>query len=373
LTVVRPGAESAEVVIAGGGAVGTSVAYHLTRLGVRDVVLVERETLGSGSTGKSAGGIRTQFSDALNVRIGLRALAEFEHFAELTGVDIGFHQVGYLFLLDNAMDAAAFRTAVALQRELGLDNVELTPGEAAARVPGLVTEDLVAATYSPRDGHATPEAVVTGYAGVAARDGVRILQGEPLTGVQVRAGRIVAVETPRRTIATRILVCAAGPWSREVAAMVGVDLPVVGEQRRMHFTAEDGGLPADLPLTIDFSTGFYVHREGPGLVFGTPQLDLHEVAVAVSRRLPLLADLAVQSSWTGLYEMSPDRNALVGEADGPSRFLYATGFSGHGFQQAPAVGAYLAELITGTVPSLDLGPLAVERLRRGVRTERVVV
>lgn len=352
---------------------GTSVAYHLAELGLSDVVVVEREALASGSTSRAAGGIRTQFSDELNVRIGLRSLAEFETFADLTGVDIAFHQTGYLFLLDNAADAHAFRRAIALQRELGLPNIELEPVEAAALVPGLVTDDLVTATFSPRDGHATPEAVVTGYAGVAARRGLRIYQGEEVIGIRVRAGDVVAVETKQRTIATPNVVCAAGPCSRDVAAMVGLDLPVVGERRFLHYTAADGGLPATLPLTIDFATGFYFHREGPGLIFGAPHDDLAQAAASVGKRLPLLADLPVRTSWSGLYEMSPDHNALVGEADAPSRFLYASGFSGHGFQQAPAVGEYLAQLLTGTPPTLDLSQLSLARLRAGRRAESMVV
>jgi sarcosine oxidase subunit beta len=215
--------------------------------------------------------------------------------------------------------------------------------------------------------------VVTGYASVASSHGVRFAQGEAVSEIRVNGSRVVAVETVRRTIVTGIVVCAAGAWSHEVAATAGVDLPIVGEERRMYFTAEDGGLPERLPLTIDFSTGFYVHREGPGLVFGTPHTDLDEVARAVARRLPALGDLPVQTSWAGLYEMSPDHNALVGEAATPSRFLYAGGFSGHGFQQAPAVGEHLAQLITGTAPSLDLSPLSLDRLQAGARSESMVV
>ena len=139
--------------------------------------------------------------------------------------------------------------------------------------------------------------------------------------------------------------------------MAGVDIPVDGEPRWMHFTPTDGGLPERLPLTIDFSTGFYFHREGPGLVFGGREQTLEELAEPASRRLPVLAELPVQSSWWGYYEVSPDHNAIVGEAESPSRFLYATGFSGHGFQQAPAVGEHVAELVAGRAPVAR--PLAV--------------
>ena len=159
-----------------------------------------------------------------------------------------------------------------------------------------------------------------------------------------------------------------------MAATAGVELPVKGEPRWMFFTPEDGGLPERLPLTIDFTTSFYFHREGPGLVFGGREQSLEELAVPASRRLPALLDLPVQSSWWGYYEVSPDHNAIVGEAAEPSRFLYATGFSGHGFQQAPAVGEHVAELVAGRVPTLDLSAFSLERFARGqTRPETFVI
>ncbi|HWX09410.1 MAG TPA: FAD-binding oxidoreductase, partial [Gaiellaceae bacterium] len=318
---------SADAVVVGGGALGASAAFHLRRLGVRDVVLLERDALASGSTSKSAGGIRTQFSDELNVRIALRSFEEFERFEELTGTDIAFRQHGYLFLLDNDEDVATFRSALTLQHSLGVPSRELTPAEAAELVPQLSLDGLLAATFCARDGYATPESVVQGY---AAASGATVVQGCPLTGIERRGGRIVAVETPRGTITTDTVICCAGMWSKEVGALAGVELPVEGEARSMWFTPQDGGLPKALPLTIDFSTGFYFHREGPGLAFGGRERQLEDVAAAAARRLPVLADLPVQASWWGWYDVSPDWNALVGEATEVSRFLYATGFSGHG-------------------------------------------
>ena len=362
---------SADAVVVGGGAIGASAAFHLRRLGVRDVVLLERDSLASGSTSKSAGGIRTQFADELNVRIALRSLEEFEGFEELTGTDITLRQHGDLVLLDTEETVAEFREALALQHSLGVPSRELTPAEAAEIVPQLSLDGLLAATFCERDGTATPEAVVQGY---AAASGATIIQGCPATGIDVRDGRIAAVETPDGRIATETVVCCAGVWSREVAALAGVELPVEGEARSMWFTPEDGGLPERLPLTIDFSTGFYVHREGPGLAFGGREQRLEDVADAAARRLPALVDLPVQSSWWGWYDVSPDWNALVGEAAEPSRFLYATGFSGHGFQQAPAVGGHLAELVAGREPTLDLSAFAVDRFTGGAtRPETFVV
>jgi sarcosine oxidase subunit beta len=334
-------------------------------------VLLERDTLASGSTAKSAGGIRAQFADELNIRIALRSLEEFERFEELTGVDIAFRQHGYLFLLDDPADVETFRAALALQASLGVPSRELTPAEAAELVPQLDLDGVLAATFCPRDGYATPESVVQGY---ATGSGATVLQSCPLTGVDVRDGRIAAIETAKGRIVTDTVVCCAGVWSREVAALAGIELPVGGEPRHVWFTPADGGLPENLPLTIDFSSSFYFHREGQGVAFGGREPRLEDVAEAAARRLPVLAELPVQSTWWGWYDVSPDWNALVGEAQGVSRFLYATGFSGHGFQQAPAVGEHLAELVVGRPPTLDLSAFAVERFADGAeRPETFVV
>jgi sarcosine oxidase subunit beta len=354
-------------VVIGGGALGAATAYHLRRLGVKDVVLLERDALASGSTSKAAGGIRAQFADELNIRIALRSLREFEELGDA----ISFRQYGYLFLLDSEDDVATFRAALALQASLGVPSRELTPAEARELVPQLEVADLLAATFCPWDGYATPEAVVQWY---ARESGADIRQGCAATAIAVERGRIAGVETAAGRIATDTVVCCAGIWSKEVGGLAGVDLPVEGEPRSMWFTPLDGGLPERLPLTIDFSTGFYVHREGPGLAFGGRERALEDVAEAAARRLPALVDLPVQSSWWGWYDVSPDWNALVGESRQVSRFLYATGFSGHGFQQAPAVGEHLAELVVGHEPTLDLSAFSAERFSSGAtRPESFVV
>jgi sarcosine oxidase subunit beta len=353
-----------EVVIVGGGAMGTSVAWHLRELGVDDVVLVERDSLAAGSTSRSAGGIRAQFSDELNIRIALRSMGEFER---MEGID--FRRYGYLFLLDREEDVATFREALALQQRLGVPSRELTAEETLELVPQLEPDGLLAATFCELDGYASPESVVQWYA-----RGVDVRQGCEVTAVHVEDGRVAGVETSKGDIACGTVVCCAGAWSREVAATAGVDLPVEGEKRWIWFSPEDGGLPERLPLTIDFSTSFYFHREGPGIVFGGKEQTLEEVAEHGLRRLPLLAELPVQTSWWGYYEVSPDHNALVGRAAEPDGLFYATGFSGHGFQQAPAVGEHVAELVAGREPTLDLSAFDVARFERGgARPETFVV
>jgi sarcosine oxidase subunit beta len=282
-------------------------------------------------------------------------------------------QDGYLFLLDRLEDVERFRAAVELQNGFGVPSREIGVAEAVAIVPELDPEGLLAATFSPTDGRATPEAVVAGYAAAARRGGAEIRQGEPVERIEVREGRIEAVVTAKGRIATDTVVCAAGVWSREVAELAGLDLPVRGERRHMWYTPERGPLPATLPLTCDFSTGFYCHAEGPGIAFGGREPSLESVAEHAARRLPALAELPIQSTWSGFYEMSPDHNAIVGEAAEPERFLYATGFSGHGFQQAPAVGEHLAELVAGREPTLDLSAFRLERFVEGAQREEAFV
>jgi sarcosine oxidase subunit beta len=342
---------------------GASVAWHLRRLGIESVVLLEREVLAAGSTSKSAGGFRAQFADELNIRVALRSLDELE---QMEGVDL--HQDGYLFLLDEAADVERFQQALALQHRFGVPSRELSVAEALAIVPQLDPAGLLAATYCELDGYVTPEAVVQWYAA-----GTEVRQGCAVTAIDVEQGRITGVETTSGRIITGTVVCCAGVWSGEIGAMAGVEIPVHGEPRWVHFTPEDGGLPARLPLTLDFSTGFYFHREGRGLVFGGREQTLEELAEPAAR-LPVLGELPVQSSWWGYYEVSPDHNALVGEAAELSRFLYATGFSGHGFQQAPAVGEHIAELVAGVTPALDLSAFSLERFARGeARPEAFVI
>jgi glycine/D-amino acid oxidase-like deaminating enzyme len=361
--------ESADVVVVGGGAIGASTAWHLAELGITDVVLVERDQLASGSTSKSAGGFRAQFADELNIRIALRSIAELERFPELT-----LERCGYLFLLDNEEDLAAFREAVALQRSLGVPTVELSVDEAVRMVPQIDPEGLVGATFCPLDGHVTPEDVVRSYATAAAARGVRVRQGCAVTAIEVLDGRIASVDTTRGPIATDTVVCAAGAWSPEIGAFAGVDIPVRPERRWTFFSASDAGFPADLPLTVDFSTSVYLCREGKGIIVGGRQPSVGEYVPLAVGRFPALADCEIQSSWWGYYEMSPDHNAIVGTAGGVERFYVATGFSGHGFQQAPAVGEHLAELVAGREPTLDLSPFALDRFESGgLRPEQFVI
>ena len=364
---------AAEVVVVGGGVIGTSIAFHLAEAGV-DVCLLERDQLAGGSTSRAAGGFRSQFSDPLNIAIGLRSIDAFTQFGERPGAEIDLHQVGYLFLLDSEEDVASFEASVALQNELGVPSrfVDLAGVRALCPIAGL--DGVLAATYCALDGHASPEAVVQGYAAGARAHGASILTGCALTDVQHDGHEIRSVETALGRIETGTVVCAAGVWSPEIARRVGVELPVQPYLREVGFTGPTPGLPERIPLTIDFSSGFYFHREGPGLLFGmadpaqpagldapTDPAWLEKVMDVADRRLPSLLDMGIAGGWKGYYEVSPDHNALVGESSDVARFLYATGFSGHGFLQGPAIGEILRDLVLGREPFVDVTPLGVER------------
>jgi sarcosine oxidase subunit beta len=250
----------------------------------------------------------------------------------------------------------------------------LTPAEAAEIVPAVVTDDLVGATFCPLDGYATPEAAVQGYAQGAARLGARIVQGCEATRIAVDGGRLTGVETVRGRIAADRVVLTAGVWSKALGRTAGVDIPVEPEERRVWFTGPGDGMRRELPLTIDFATSFYFHREGDGLLFGGREATLDELGPVAAARLPVLAELEIRGGWSGLYEVSPDHNAIVGRFAEPDGLVYATGFSGHGFQQGPVVGEHLAELALDLEPTFDLTAFSVERFARGeLKPERNVI
>ncbi len=371
---------------------GASVAFHLAEAGVPDVLLLERDALAGGSTSKSAGGVRAQFSDALNVQLGARSLEAFERFGRRPGGEIDLHQVGYLFLLTTDQDVAVYQASVALQNELGVASQMLTAAEAGALAPIVTMDDVLAAAFHPRDGYCTPESVVQGYAAGARRLGATVLTGVNVTGIEVVDGEIRSVATPFGTIATSAVFCCTGPWSSAVGAMAGVGLPVTPLRRQILVTEPLpesllSVAPQTMPMTIDAASTFYLHREGPGMLIGMSYPDerpgfelglsdewLPSLSEAMQRRAPALMDTGIAHGWAGLYEDSPDHNAIIGESTAVSRFLYATGFSGHGFLQGPAVGEVLRDLYLGREPFVDVGPMSADRFSSGTaRPEHNIV
>jgi sarcosine oxidase subunit beta len=371
---------SADVVIVGGGCMGASVAYHLARRGVTDVVVVEREQmLGTGSTGRNAGGVRHQFSNEANIRLSLESIALLERFADEVGQPIDFHQDGYLFLLARDSSVDTFRRNVALQRSLGVEVQWLDAGEAERLAPGLDAAGVAGATFCARDGIADPNGVTMGFAKAAQAAGVEVARDTEVTGVRVERGRIAGVETTRGAIETRTVVNAAGPHARQIGRMAGVDVPVEPYRRHIFIAAAPAGeaawrVPASRIMVIDFDTTFYFHREGAGLLFGmgdpdeTPTFDttvqwdfLPQVIDVAVQRLPALADASISHAWAGLYEVTPDANPIIGPAPGVEGLFLINGFSGHGFQHSPAAGRILADVIAERDPHFDLAPFDLRR------------
>jgi sarcosine oxidase subunit beta len=362
---------------------GASVAYHLARRGVTDVVLLEREKmLGTGSTGRNAGGVRHQFSNEANVRLSIESIRLLERFADEVGQPIDFHQDGYLFLLSSQSSVETFQRNVALQRGLGVEVQWLDGSEAETIAPGLSADGVLAATFCQRDGIADPNGVTMGFARSAQALGVTIERDVEVTGIVTTAGRVSAVETTRGAVETRAVVNAAGPYAKAIGRMAGVEVPVDPIRRHIFIAAKGSDqdtmrVPSSHIMVIDFETTFYFHREGAGLLFGmgerneTPTFDttvqwdfLPQVIDVAVTRLPALADASISHAWAGLYEMSPDGNPILGHADGVDGLYLINGFSGHGFQHSPAAGRILADVVAGRDPEFDLTPFAAGRFAK---------
>jgi sarcosine oxidase subunit beta len=368
---------------------GASVAYHLARRGVTDVVLIEREPqLGAQSTGRNAGGFRHQFSHPANIALSKESIALFAEFEASVGYPIDFWRDGYLFLLSSESSVNAFRANVDLQRAHGVQVDWLAADDASRLCAGLSVDGVLAATYCADDGIADPNGVTQGFARAAQARGVEIRRGEEVTGIGIENRRVARVDTANGTISTGAVVNAAGAWAEGIGRMAGVHVPVSPERRHIFIAQPPGGGSWDEParrgqvpqsrlMVIDFESTFYFHREGAGLLFGMgdpeeqPGFDttvrwdfLPKVIEVAVKRLPALADAAVSHAWAGLYEMTPDHNPIIGPAPDVGGFYTIAGFSGHGFQHSPAAGRILADLITGRPPGLDLSPFAHGRFTR---------
>lgn len=364
---------------------GASAAYHLTRNGMHDVVLLEREPmLGAGSTGRNAGGVRHQFSSEANVRLSIESIRLFEHFAEEVGYEIDFWQDGYLFLLSNEKTYNAFLSNIEMQRRLGVEVTALTPNEAKKLAPGLKLDGVIGATFCARDGIADPNGVTMGFAKAAQAAGAKIYRETEVTGIRTEGARVIAVQTTRGAILTPIVINAAGPFARSIGNMLGVDLPVFPYRRHIFITepvAEASQVPSSRIMVIDFETTFYFHREGAGILFGMSDPDepssynttvswefLEKITGTAVKRLPALANTGIAHAWAGLYEMTTDAMPIIGPARGIEGFYIIAGFSGHGFQHSPAAGRALAEMIvSGAVSDFDMTPFSFERFSRGSR------
>jgi len=373
-----------DVLIIGGGVIGCSIAYHLTKRGCRNVVVVERNTIGSGSTAKAAGGFRQQFSYETNVRLAMYSINFFEHFHErlelppdAEGVD--FHQIGYLFLLSTPEAFTTFERSAALQQRLGLPVEVLTPEQVGSRWPWLSVHDLVGATYCPTDGYGRPHNVMQAFATQAQRLGASFVEGAEVSAITRKAARIMTVETNQGSFSPGSVIICAGTWSGGLGRLAGVEIPVQPLRRMCFVTDPFDAIPQDAPMTIEMPNTFHFRPEGAGFMLGTSDQDepygfhttmrwewLERVMEDAAKRIPVLEQAKIHHGWAGLYETSPDHNAILGPIPGVENLLVATGFSGHGVMQSPATGMIMSEFILdGKAHTLDVSDLGIERFSTG--------
>ena len=370
--------ESADVVIAGGGIMGCALAYQLSKRNV-DVLLLERETLGSQSTGKCAGGVRQQFSMEANVRLQRMSVRMLEEFDQEIGHPAAFRQIGYLFVLTLPQQVEDFRHNMEMWHRVGLTEARwVDAGEASRMVPVLNVEDVLGCTFCPTDGIASPADVTSGYAAAARSQGARLREGVEVVGVDVVSGRVQGVRTSGGDVATRMVVNCAGAWSSSIGRMAGLEIPVLPYRRHIAVTGPFPAVPRTNPMTVDFRTSLYFHPEGDGVLIGMSDREeppsyatdvswdfLEKTFEQAALRAPALAGAGVKTAWAGLYETTPDHQAILGPVPELEGFWCACGFSGHGFMQAPAAALLLTQLLLDQRAEIDISPFAFTRFAKG--------
>ncbi len=379
---------TADVVILGGGIVGSSVAYHLAEAGCSNVLVVERAPeQGRGSTGVATGGVRAQFATPVNVRMSLYSIDFFSRFEEATGHRAGYQPAGYLFVATSERHLEHLTSNRERQAAAGLTNVEiLSAGEIAGMAPQLRTDDVVGGSFCQTDGFVSPLAAMRGFTARARERGVRLWLDTSVTGIVVERGAVSEVVTTRGPISTRTVVNATGAWAAEVARLAGVEIPVVPLRRQLVSAGSCSALPRHFPMVIDMSNGFHFRPDAPagsppGVLLAWPDpeetpgfktdFDPSFIAKILERavnRVPCLAGVEVDQSRcrAGLYEVTPDHHAIIGEAPGVRGLFFANGFSGHGVMHSPATGRILSELILYQEShTLEATALGAERFAEG--------
>ncbi len=375
--------KSADVIIVGGGIVGSSIAYHLTEGGCRNVLVIERETQqGKGSTGKSMGGVRAQFTTPVNIQMSLYSIPFFGRFEEVVGHPSGYRPQGYLFVATEERHIEYLRDNFNRQVGLGLKAVELLQPEDVARIaPEIRSDDVIGGSFCATDGFVDPHSVMTGFMLKAAERGAELMRDTEVTGIRTDSQGACGVETTRGFIGGRVIVNAAGPWAGLFARLAGVDLPIEPLRRMLVPTEPFDKVSQKSPMVVDMSSGFHYRPEGLGLLMAwndpseTPgfktNFDPAFIEKILSRgvqRLPSLekAEVNPRRAWAGLYAMTPDHHSVLGPVASLPGFFLANGFSGHGVMHSPATGRILADLILkGTTDLIDATSLGFDRFRAG--------
>ncbi|WP_202708712.1 NAD(P)/FAD-dependent oxidoreductase [Sporosalibacterium faouarense] len=371
--------KSAEVVIIGGGITGCSIAYNLAKKGVKDVVVIEKDYLASGATGRCGAGVRQQWGTEMNCKLAMESIKFYETANEVLEYegDIEFKQGGYLIVASTEKEHQQFKKNVKLQKSLGIEVNQITPEEATKIVPYLNTENIISATFCPKDGHLNPFTTTDAYAKAAKRLGVKFYTNTEVTGIKTDNTKITGVITNKGEIATSKVVNAAGGFSKEIGDMVGIDLPVYSERHQILVT--EPVEPTQGPMVMSFSLNIYCQQTPVGaFIMGRGDANeprdlrrtsswqfLDEMSKTVTELLPALGGLRVIRQWAGLYNITPDKQPILGSVKELDGFYLAIGFSGHGFMLAPMTGLLLAEQILGEKTSIDISMLDKDRFERG--------
>ena len=370
-------AETADIVIIGAGIVGCSIAYHLAAQGPPKVIVVEKDLICSGSTGKSAGGIRQQFATEVNVRLSVESLQMFQRMKDELGIDPEFRQVGYLFMATTEKELDLFRRQADFLQGHRVPARMVSPDDIHRIVPYVRLDDIIGGAYCSTDGYAAPYEITMGYASAARRRGVTIHEQRAATGILKDGDRIAGVETSRGPIHASIVVNAAGAEGGLVGTMADVDVPVKPYRRQIFVTGPLPEFGQEPPLTIDYHRNWYFRGEMGGCLFSGPKddestfdtnVDWEHLAESVAKavaRVPVLEQAEIKRGWAGSYDLSPDNNAILGAVPELPGFYLATGHSGHGFMHGPATGKLMAELILTGKTSIDISALSLDRFRTG--------
>src|SRR5438067_3914186 len=383
--------ETADVVIIGSGIVGSSVAYHLAQQGCTNVLVLEREAhQGKGSTGKSMGGVRAQFSTPVIIQMSNSSIDFFSKFDEVIGHPADYHAHGDLFCTTNKNHLAYLQANKERQNALGVTNVEwLTPEDIVKLVPQLRVDDILGGTFCPTDGFVDPHSVMMGFMLNAREKSVRLWLDTTVTRIEVENNQIKGVITSRGLVATPLVVNAAGAWAAQIAKMAGAELPVEPLRRQLVPTEPFDQLPQRFPMVIDMSTGFHFRREGKGILLAwndpkeTPgfrtEFDttfVEKILTRAASRVPVLAEAGVnpRRAWAGLYEMTPDHHAIIGPAPNVEGLYFVNGFSGHGVMHSPASGKVASDLVLkGHSDLIDANQLSVTRFAEGKTLEETAI
>jgi sarcosine oxidase, subunit beta len=369
--------ESASVVVIGAGIVGASVAYHLAARGCTDVVVLEKaETEVTGSTARSAAGVRHQFASEVNIRLSIYGIERLKRFTEEVGGHSGLKQIGYLLLVSQADRWKRYQASVALQNSLGVKSRTVSPDEIRTLVPRIQTDGLLGATYCADDGHCDPHGVATGYLAAARAHGVELRRATPAIGILKNGERVTGVQTPAGPIACETVVNCAGSWAGKVGALAGLNIPVLPYRRCIYMTEAFPDLPS-FPFTIDTQSGFYMRKEGDKLLIGVTNekepssenlaVDWDWLETVLERgvsRFPFLENVGIvrRNCWAGLYENTPDHLPILGRHPELINYVDASGFSGHGVMHSPATGMLMAEeILDGRARSIDIDSLRITR------------